>query len=359
MIAAALAGAAVVALLGWTLWTLTTDPPLDPPGEGAVVRAPSAPLERAPRELPEGRDAPSPEVADPAPRPVQVAEAPPQGPDGVLGVVLDAATGKPIPVFQVHVAPSGADEPAVAGDAPGAGDPLRRLANSPSQAFHVLTGVFFIEQPPGSWDVLVQAPGYQPAVLNEVPTPARERDPVRIELSRGPGIVGLVTDELLMPVAGIQTFLEVTELFDPDAEPPFIRTVTTGADGRFSYSPLPDGEYAVTLLEPDNQTDRVSGLRVLGDTVPVEMYLHPRHELTVEVQAEDGSPLADVLVELRGGPAHFAHGRTNENGLVLLEHLPDGTYTLTATRAGGPPHVEELELFGGSGRLVRWVTLPP
>jgi hypothetical protein len=346
--AAALAGAAMVALLGWTLWTVTTDPPLDGPGEQAVVvRSPGTPAPRVSPDLPVAPDTPQATADGPAPRPMSVAEGPPQGPDGVLGLVLDAATGKPVPVFQVHVMTAGS------------GDPLERLAGSTSQAFHVLTGVFFVQQEKGLWDVVVQAPGYEPAVLTGLPTPAREREPLRFELARGPGIVGLVLDEVLMPVAGIKTFLEVTELFDPEAKPPFIRTVTTGADGRFSYSPLPAGEYAVTLLEPDNEDDRVSGLRVLGDTVTIDMYLHPRHELTVKVQAEDGSPLADVLVEARSEESHYAHGQTNENGLVLLEHLPDGTYTLTATRPGEPPHVEEVELFGGSSQEVRWLTLSP
>lgn len=347
MLAAILGGVAVTGLLGWTLWTLTGESALESTAQGTVVRTPGEAQPRAPSELPVAPDSPDRGGSTAAPKPMEVEPPPPQGPDGVLGLVLDAATGDPVPVFQVHVLYA---EP---------GDPLSRLAEGPSKPFHVLTGVFFVPQDPGRWDVVVQAPGYLPSIQTGVNTPAREREPLRFELARGAGIVGLVLDEALMPVAGVDTFLHVTELFDAADKPPLIRTGKTGADGRFSYSPLPNGEYAVALLEPDNAVDRTGGLRVSGDTVKIDMFLRPRHELTVTVQAEDGSPLADVLVEARSTLAHFARGKTNENGMVLLEYLPDGDYTLKATLSGMPPHSEEFELFGGSSQQARWVTLSP
>jgi len=300
---------------------------------------------RAAPELPVAAEDDAAERPSKRPRDLAAEPPPPQGPEGILGLVVDAADGAPIPVFQVHVLE--ADQ----------ADPLDRLDESVSRPFHVLTGVFLVEEEEGVWDVVVQAPGYEPGVLRAVRTPAPERAPHRIELSRGPGIVGLVVDETLSPVEGVAVFLEVTELYDPDASPPRFRTARTGADGRFSFSPLPDGEYAVALLEPTNTIDRQGGLRVAGDTVTTDIVLTPRHELTVNVQGGDGLPLEGVLVEARSREAHFARGRSNERGMVLLEHLPDGHYTLTATPRRGEPVSEEFELFGGTGQQVRWVTV--
>ncbi len=345
VLAAIVAGTSVVLVLAWVLWTLSGDPTLDGERGGGRVVTWSGGGGGASPDLPVAREERG--GARPATRPRELAteEPAPQGPEGVLGLVVDAADGAPIPVFQVHVLE--ADQ----------ADPLDRLDDTVSRPFHVRTGVFLVEQPEGVWDVVVQAPGYEPGVLRAVRTPAPDRAPHRVELRRGPGIVGLVVDGRLAPVEGVPVFLEVVELFSPEASPPRIRTAKTGADGRFSFSPLPDGEYAVALLEPTNRVDRQAGLRVAGDTLTTEIVLTPRHELTVNVQGEDGLPVEGALVEVRSREAHFARGRSNDRGMVLLEHLPDGQYTLTATPRRGPAVREEFELYGGTGQQVRWVTV--
>jgi len=341
---AILGGMAVVALLGWILWTVSTGNPLESPAEGTLVPPSSTSAQQVPNALPLAPIRPEKPSRT---RNMKVAPPPSRGPEGIRGLVLDADTGKPIPIFQIYILEAAE------------GEPLSRLEGSLGQSFHVRTGVFFAKREPGRWDVIVKAPGYEPSVLTDLPTPALEQAPVRFELKRGPGIVGLVVNEAFMPVPGVKTFLHITKLSDSSAKMPLVRIASTGVDGRFSYSPLPDGEYAVALLEPSNTVDRLSGLRVFGDTLHVEMYLRPRHALTVWTQAENGTVLADVQVELRSTQAHFAHGQSNQNGLVLLEHLPDGVYTLTATLQGMPPVQEELELIGGSSQQVRWVTLSP
>jgi len=90
----------------------------------------------------------------------------------------------------------------------------------------------------------------------------------------------------------------------------------------------------------------------------VELYLRARHELTVTVQDERGRPLTDASVQLRGSN-HYSSGRSNERGLVLLKHIPDGRHTLEATLDGYEPAKEEVDLIGGSTREARWLTLRP
>jgi hypothetical protein len=342
--AAIFGGMAMVALLGWILWTISAGNPLESPVNGTLVPPPDSPAQRTQDPLPL---APTRTEKPSRPRNIKKPPVLPTGPNGIRGLVLDAENGKPIPIFQVYILEAAEEAP------------LSRLEGNRGRSFHVRTGVFYAERDSGRWDVVVKAPGYEPSVLTGLPTPALEQAPVRFELKRGPGIVGLVLDETFMPVPDVKSFLHITKLSDSSAKMPLVRIATTGTDGRFSYAPLPDGEYAVTLLEPSNAVDRLSGLRVFGDTLHVEMYLRPRHKLTVWTQAENGTPLPDVQVELRSTQAHFAHGKSNQNGLVLLEHLPDGIYTLTATLQGAPPVQEELELIGGSSRQVRWLTLSP
>ncbi len=260
--------------------------------------------------------------------------------------VTDEASGKPVPIFQVYALEA----------APG--DPLERLAQALSHPFHERTGVFFLKRPPGRWDVVVMATGYEPGVLADMPSPGLKRTPVPLALSRGPGISGLVLDNTLSPVVGVKAFLHVTELFGPEGKMPKVRTATSGADGRFNFSPLGPGDYAVSLHELNNTEDRQGGLRVSGNTVQIELYLTPRHELTIRVETETGDPVQGALVEARSQTAHFARGLTNENGLLLLEHLPDGTYTVSASHRQHGSAKDVVQLLGGSTQEVRWLKLP-
>jgi hypothetical protein len=64
-------------------------------------------------------------------------------------------------------------------------------------------------------------------------------------------------------------------------------------------------------------------------------------------------------VELRGEeqPGAYASGTTLPSGQVTLHHLTSGDYTLRVTREGYDEAEQRLSLSGGSGQMVRWVTL--
>jgi len=341
------AGLCVVLGLSGTLWMVMQQPGAHP--AGAPPRLLPGPASAAP-VLPAPGAAPAGAASQPDRSPERIAETrQPVGPDGVLGVVSDALTGEPVGVFQVDVLPADplADDGALAA----------RLETSISTPFRLKHGTFFLAQEPGTWDVVVRAPGYLPSVRRGVVTPAMDKAPIPFVLDSGPGIVGLVYDPGGMPAAGVQAFLEVKRLFAPAAEPPRLRTARTGADGRFSFSPLPPGEYAVSLRETDNMQDRIGSIFVEQGTTRVECTLVARHQLTLSLQDEHGLPLQNVLVEARSSD-HFARGRSNENGLLVLEHLPDGAFHLVATAEGHTRTELDLSLVGGSSSEARWMTLP-
>lgn len=277
--------------------------------------------------------------------PVQIQVVPPRlGPERITLAVRDAQTGRPVPQFQLNVVPFAE------------GDPLTRLGLAERQPIRRRDGIFGVDKDPGHYDVVVLAPGYQPEVLRDVEVPALDARPLTVLLDRGPGIAGTVYDSDGLRRGGVAVFLGVTRLYDEDAEPPTLRRVSTGLDGGFSFSPLPAGEYSLSLLEPDNPVDRVAGVRVATGTTRLELLLSARHRLTVQVESHEGRPLSDVRVELRSG-GHFASGVTNRAGIALLDDLPDGDYELIARHPLYEEQSEAVELIGGMGTHLQHLRL--
>lgn len=311
---------------------------------------PAQPLRRGDLAAqPDGPALPAPVVESPAGPPrqrVQPVAPPRRGPLHVAGRVVDAANQEPITAFQVTLLPAGAVPP------------LERLGEVPPVPFHTRTGVFSMPQPEGTYDVVVSAPGFLPGELRGVPVPAADGKPLPVALSRGPGIAGVLLGHDRLPRPGLPVFLETLRLADSQARPPRVSMVPSGADGGFSFSPLPDGEYAVTALSPDNRHDRVAGIRVFGAATRVELLLAPRHQVSFKVQDLRGRPVEGARVEL-SGPAALQSGVSSAEGVVVLDNLSDGRWTVQVEAPGHAVLREDVELSGGTGQQVRWLTLEP
>jgi hypothetical protein len=203
--------------------------------------------------------------------------------------------------------------------------------------------------------VIVRAAGYLPGVLPDVTMPATSLKAIPLPLSHGPSITGIVYDDTRSPVVDVPVFLHVTRLFS-DAAPPKVTVARTGSDGRFRFSPLTAGDYGLSLLEPDNQADRLLSVIVSQGTTDVSMYLAPRHQVVIAVQDNRGRPVSDANVELRSS-GRLATSRTLPSGHAVLRYLPDGEYAVSVRREGYEPLEESLQLQGGQGEQVRWYTL--
>jgi hypothetical protein len=278
-----------------------------------------------------------------APKPVDPG---PQGPDAVIGAVRDRISGEAIPAFQVDVLEHAA------------GSPLDRLKDSVPLPFHVRSGVFRVDKSAGRWDIVVRAPGYEPLAMKDIQLPAESFKPIPMELDRGAGISGIVYDRTNQAVPRIKVFLHVQGLDDPDAKPPRISIAHTGLDGRFHFSPLPAGQYALSLLELDNTIDFRGGIRVRpnGQTVEIPMLLTERHQVQIVVRNLRNEPLDGARVVLRSDD-HYTSAATNANGMAVLSHVPDGSYTATANLNGFREAEQTFELSGGSGNNVHWMRL--
>lgn len=343
LLAALVLGAAVV-LVTWIVLLLQAEGPrgmpLDLPGRPAP-----APTPRADELRP---FVPAPAHAPGAPVALRPVERPRMGPPAILGRVVDRATGQAVPSFQVHVIPH----------APGS--PLERLDDSVPKPFHRLPGVFEVPAAAGRWDVVVRAPGYLPAVAQDIELPALDYKAREFLVDRGDGLTGTVRDRTGHALANIPVFLRIDALDDARDERPQLTTAHTGLDGRFAFTPLPPGDYSVTLLRPDNAEDRTSGLRVTAGrgTTDVTLYITPRHQVQVIVHDTLGRRVPGARVEVRG-EQHFASDSTNAEGMIIAEHVPDGAYTVRVTHRGFADGETTFELLGGAGHSVQWVRLTP
>lgn len=282
-----------------------------------------------------------------ATRPERVSmPGPRRGPPVVLGRLEDAATGAPIQDFQVHILPV-AEE-----------DPLERLAEHPARPFHHREGIFRVQQEEGAYDVVAVAPGFEPTVVREWAVPPVDAIPRRIRLQRGPGIQGTVYDMDGVVLPGVSVFLHIEQLYDPQTKPPIRRMVVSQHDGQYSFSPLPPGEYSLSLLEPTNPIDRLVGLRVSAGTTVQNLFLRPRHQLIVFVHRLDGGSGQGARVSARR-PGGLRHATSNPGGRALLEHLLDGEYELSVALEGYVTTTEALRLDTGAGSHVRHVYLEP
>jgi hypothetical protein len=283
---------------------------------------------------------------DPEPRRIEAVDVPSPrlGPDMVIGRVLDADTGATVDVFQVHLMEH-ADTP-----------PMERVLTTPSQPFSTRTGIFRIGRDPGVYDIVVRAPGYHPHIKRAYELPALDGRPVPFPMEHGAGIAGQILDLNRMPSRNIGVHLHVTRLDDPEATTPTRRFVKTDSEGRYRFSPLPAGNYEISLLEPDNRLDRVSGIRIDDDTVDIDLYLTPRHQIVFRVQNSAGRPVAGADVELRGGD-HFSSQRTTTAGQAVMPYVPTGAYVVRVQREGFEPLEESVLLEGSRGHSVQWLTL--
>jgi hypothetical protein len=344
-------GSAVLVLALVAVLYLALRPPLDSGEESPAARLPPYAGQVAGGELPPvNTDEQLGGAPEPVPQPIAPVEQ--LGPNAILGRVVDAATGQPVTDFRVDVLPWEASPP------------LERLAAAHdrperSKPFKSGAGIFRIERDPGRWDVIVSAAGYLPAVLGDVAVPGQSEQPAEVRMDHGPSLVGLVSGAQGFPAPDVPVFLHVTRQFT-DAPPPEVTVARTDILGRFRFSPLPPGEYAVSLLELDNTIDRLAGLRVEAGTVDVSLALQPRHQVVIRVTDDAQRPIEGAQVELTGG-ASSASERTLASGQAVLPYLADGDYELSIERDGYEPLRDRLQLQGGFSESVRTFRLmrPP
>ncbi|WP_337000890.1 MULTISPECIES: MSCRAMM family protein [unclassified Microbacterium] len=115
-------------------------------------------------------------------------------------------------------------------------------------------------------------------------------------------------------------------------------TTVTGADGSYSFPRLPGGSYTVTMTTPGgylaktpvSRAETLSGTDVDG----VDFDLSRLGAIGGTVRAEDGTPLADVVLDVTG-PGDPQQVTTDAEGIYGLGALAPGTYEVAVRTPPG------------------------
>lgn len=125
-----------------------------------------------------------------------------------------------------------------------------------------------------------------------------------------------------------------------------VATCATGSDGRYRFSNLVGGSYALTVTAEGCRPVATSIEIVDGEQAVVDVPLESGGKLGGAVRsAATGRPVADARVTLLDEEGSVvAVTTTGEDGTYTFTDLPDGQYTVIAT--GYPPVASSLRLDG-------------
>ncbi len=186
---------------------------------------------------------------------------------------------------------------------------------------------------PGSYRVLVEAAGFPAAETSPVTAPAAEL--VLRVAGAGRSISGRVTRSPNDPVAGARVALGA------EGGGPGRETVSR-ADGRFAFSGLGDGTYALRALLGDEASATVRGVSAGRDgvTIPQPLVLGRGARIGGRLVQDTGAGLAGF--EVRAESSALPPGddplplvaQADQAGGFTLGPLAAGGYRVTAARAG-------------------------
>jgi hypothetical protein len=235
----------------------------------------------------------------------------------IAGSVVDGRA-HPVPDARVLAFP-------IADGGTGGAEPRRATAD--------LDGRFSIDaMSVGTYRVLVEAAGFPAAETSPVAAPASE---LVLRLSgEGRSVFGRVTVGG-NPAAGARVMLGA-ETGGP------VRETQSRADGRFAFSGLGDGSYALRAMRGGLASPTTHGIVAArdGTNLLAPLELVPGQMIAGRLIQDAGTPL--VGFEVRAESAVFPQGedplttvaRTDKNGAFTVGPFAGGSYRLTAARAG-------------------------
>ncbi len=229
--------------------------------------------------------------------------------------------------------------------------------NNDGEPWHAMSGAdgsyFFVNVPPGAYELVAEKEGFEPAVLPVEVTPGARIHRV-LELVPGtpaPGaIVGMVVqpganDPASAPVPGAHVIL-----LAPDGA---IAETMSNDDGGFAFPEIAPGEYLVRAEKEGFEPEMMPVHVPPGETVEVTLVLRPLPQDAgtfagaVLGVGPDGTevPLHHALVRVLASNGEVAHTRTGPDGRFVFPALPAGTYVAEAHARGFIPAETEITIF--------------
>ena len=291
-------------------------------------------------DLFEGRRGGNPRLRS-VPSPSDGVEIVVPAPGRIAGTVADGGSRDPIPDFQVWF-----DRDRSSGQFSNLWNQgPRQGAPRGAGIFDRLTvrsedGSFLLEEvPPGTWEVNVEAKGYQPSriggvIVGEGQTPAG----LRIPMTRGATLHGSVVDAgsgRAVPEARISLTAggggpgAGLSSFSGEAA-----SRGTDSDGLFEVEGLSPGKYSVTAGHADFSTATQS-VEIPETGASVRLALHPGNGVSGQVLDENRRPVPGAAVSLTAGGQGSRNDQgtlADEGGRFRFDHVPAGRYSAAAAR---------------------------
>ena len=285
-------------------------------------------------------------------------------------------------VVHEHVVPRGYDvagRVSLAGGEPVAEASVWLCPRAVGEPGHVVAvtndeGAFHLADVDATWRIGASAPGAGASRLQDLEGIPGQELAVQIELpGRGGNLEGVVVDVLGAPLEGI----EVDWSAGPDAGFLLFLGTLTAIEAGYHRA---DGRFMSGRVRPRARTDERGRFRLEGLTVGTgmlrargpgwadthlqrvvtngeteEVRLTMEFGATVEGTVTDagGHPVSGAKVEVgRPHDARYLLTRSNDEGRFLLEHVPAGTHTLSASRPDLGRAEEPLRIEDETS--VRW-----
>ncbi|MHC4116349.1 MAG: sigma-70 family RNA polymerase sigma factor [Planctomycetota bacterium] len=254
---------------------------------------------------------------------------------GVSGIVVDKQTSRPIKGAQVFTRNWGI---------------VRSVVTDPNGRFK-LRGI----EPSERRYVYAIAEGYATRRIVLAVAENRILADLKMELSEGARVAGIVRDEKARPVAGatVKTYRFTNH------------PVMTNKDGEFEIDGLDPGlaQYSLHVTHPDYPAVQVSFLpSEAGQTIMSDVVLEPGVTVHGRVTDSEGSPVADVVVGTTTSPAMWnsVKSRTDAEGMYALENVSVGELVIWVKANEHAPYVNEFSLDGSETvRLINIVLDDP
>jgi hypothetical protein len=287
----------------------------------------------------------------------------------IAGTALDARSGQPLKNFSVSFEPDRGGGAIIRLVARGAG---AQTGIGQKRDFNTDDGSFTLEDvPAGTWTVVVEAKGYQPArVANLLVEENGVKDGVEVRTTAGVVLKGHVSDARSgRPVANANITYQATESGGgpgggfggrggggplPGLDPS--QDVTSDAEGHFEIEGIPTGKVKVTAKNPDyTDGSEVADVKDTGGTVEIKL---TGGGSASGVVALGNQPLPNAEVALAGaGDAGFGRilggsqtTTSDGQGHFEFDHLGAGRYTVSAGLNGQSSNLTDFVLQAGDSK---------
>ncbi|MGB2865974.1 MAG: sigma-70 family RNA polymerase sigma factor, partial [Sedimentisphaerales bacterium] len=170
---------------------------------------------------------------------------------------------------------------------------------------------------------------------------------LKIELTQGAGVAGIVTDESGEPIVGAKV-----KTFHFTNHP-----VTTAEDGEYEIDGLDPafGHYSLHVTHPNYPAIQVSfPSPAAGQTTLMDVVLKPGVTVHGKITDSEENPVADVEIGTTTSLIMWnsVKCKTDTEGMYTLENVPVGELVLWAMSDKHAPYVERFPLDGSEARKL-------